>query len=365
MRKLCFILLLLISVTLISVSTIAASDVTDDVIGDVNLDHATADNVVVDDIDVNNLDVDDDVDDVDVISAPQDKKSTSSKKLSDSKPSSFLYLNHALKNNANVVLDEDYAYFCRTDSEFTNGILLDHDITIDGNGHTIDGCRLSRIFKIGSDNVNVVIKNLNLVNGRTRDIGGAAIFGNCTAINCTFQGNDVGYTGFGGAMYGGCAINCTFEGNNIDRERTIEGKGGAMYGGTAKGCIFKNNAAGKGGAVAYCNIENCILEDNKSGNWAGAMLEGYAKNCTFIRNYAPMSGGAMDAEGRNICIAEDCTFIENKANVGAAIADGTAIRCVFINNIAVEWGGSAIQWGNATQCTFNNDTVGDTKLLDS
>ena len=389
MRKIFFIFLLLISVSLISVSTVAASDMADEVIGIENIDQANSDEVLgidnlgqtnddevlgidnldqatadvaIGEIDAGNLAADDTDDNV--VSAPVSRKSTSSKKLSASQPYAFKVLNQNIGTYTILNLYDDYAYYSDCDSDFEDGILIDHNIIIEGNGHTIDARGYSRIFKIVRNDIDVVIKNLNLINGWTRDIGGAAIFGNCTAINCTFNNNDFGYKGLGGAMYGGCAINCTFEDNNADNYESVFSKGGAMFNGTAIGCIFRKNGAAKGGAIANCTVVNCIFEENLSGNWGGAMLGGYAKNCTFIRNYAPMSGGGMDTEDAPL-VAEDCTFIENKANVGAAFAKGTAIRCVFINNIAADCGASAIQWGNATNCIFNNDTVLETNILNA
>ena len=365
MNKIFYILLLLfVSLSLFGASAVAASDVTEDVIAndelavnELNVNEVTADEVVIDDVDLDELAIDDDVDKEIVVS--DSKKSASSKKLSAGTSYSFNVLNNDIndKNVVKMTFIDDYKFYSKSDSAYKDGIVIDHSLTIDGNGHTIDADHQARIFKISRNGINVVLQNIIFINGWTRDIGGAAIFGNCTVINCTFRDNDFGYYGLGGAMYGGTAINCLFENNNYDRYESADSQGGAMFGGTAINCIFRNNGAAKGGAVANCSLENCTLEGNRAGNWAGAMYGGTAKGCTFIGNYAPMSGGAIDTG-----YAENCTFIGNKANVGAAIADGDAVLCTFSDNI-VGWGGSAIQWGNATLCNFNNETIGETTVI--
>ena len=300
-----------------------------------------------------------DFDSSDVANIHDGKKSSSSKKLSAGKTNPFKILSYYINERglSEINLDSDYVFNKNTDSDFKDGIVIGHDLTINGNGHTLDGSRQCRIFKINGNAIKVVFNNINFINGATWDIGGAAILGNCTAVNCTFRNNDFGYVACGGAMYGGCAINCIFEDNNYYRHEAIESQGGAMYGGSAINCIFRHNGAAKGGAVANSYVENCTFEENRAGNWAGAMLGGFAKGCTFIRNDGRMSGGAI-----NYGNAENCTFIENKAGVGSAMADGSAVNCVFMDNIA-DWGGSAIQWGNATLCIFNNDTIGETAVI--
>ena len=45
------------------------------------------------------------------------------------------------KRNDVIKLDEDYVYNTSTDSDFKNGINIDVRLTVDGQGHTIDGSR--------------------------------------------------------------------------------------------------------------------------------------------------------------------------------------------------------------------------------
>ena len=56
-------------------------------------------------------------------------------------------------------------------ADFTNGITINKDITIDGKGHTIDAKTLGRIFSIG-EGFTVTLTNATLINGKA-DKGGA------------------------------------------------------------------------------------------------------------------------------------------------------------------------------------------------
>ena len=58
-----------------------------------------------------------------------------------------------------LVLDRDYTYTGGPNK----GILINKTITIDGNGHTINGNHTSRMFNISADNV--IIKNITFING--------------------------------------------------------------------------------------------------------------------------------------------------------------------------------------------------------
>ena len=75
-----------------------------------------------------------------------------------------MMLSHQIENHENYLeLTNDYAY-TDIDEEFINGIVIAKDnFTIDGQGHTIDGAGLARIFNITSNNV--TLKNINFING--------------------------------------------------------------------------------------------------------------------------------------------------------------------------------------------------------
>ena len=347
--------MLLISVSLISVSTVAASDMADEVIGIENIDQANSDEVLgienlgqtnddevlgidnldqatadvaIGEIDAGNLAADDTGDNV--VSAPVSRKSTSSKKLSASQPYAFKVLNQNIGTYTILNLYDDYAYYSDCDSDFEDGILIDHNIIIEGNGHTIDARGYSRIFKIVRNDIDVVIKNINFINGWAYDECGGAILGNCKVINCTFKNNTIGFSGRGGAMYGGFAINCLFEDNNEYCPDAHESVAGAMYGGTAIGCIFRNNFAGNGGAVCNCTVEDSLFEGNNAQENGGAAYNSTVKNSHFRLNIAKNNGGAACN-----CTVENSHFKANKVEyVGGAVYGGIAKNSTFIRNEA-------------------------------
>ncbi len=277
-------------------------------------------------------------------------------------PKSFSELNRTINGNADsvIVLDDDYSYNEDTDSAFLMGITINRAVTIDGNGHTIDGCSNSaKGFETNS--IAVLFKNIKFVNlgkltssqynggaihtytGDTKvqncefigcqGYGGGAVFGanveNCTFKNCTAYNSN---------SYGGAAIctsstvtNCYFENNG----QGMSGYG-TLSGGTAINCTFKNNKAGAGGAIYMGNAYNCTFIGNRAQS-GGAMYWGTAVNCTFIGNYAGGSGGAIygyrTTGGSSRAYAVDCHFEDNTASSsGGAVYCADVILCTFKNN---------------------------------
>ena len=112
---------------------------------------------------------------------------------------SFDQLNQAINSNSNseIYLNDDYKY-SDDDSNFRNGIVINRDVTIYGNNHTIDGDGKARIFQINGGNV--VFHNITFTKCRA-DKGGAIYSeGNVTAIGCTFT-NNTATSEKGGAIY--------------------------------------------------------------------------------------------------------------------------------------------------------------------
>ena len=73
-----------------------------------------------------------------------------------------------------ISITQNYVFDNTTDYGLTDGIGINKtNFVINGNGYTIDGSNLSRIFKIIGGN-NITITNLNLVNGK-HNYGGAII----------------------------------------------------------------------------------------------------------------------------------------------------------------------------------------------
>lgn len=123
-------------------------------------------------------------------------------------------------------------------------------ITIDGQGHTIDGDEDYRIFYIPANYV--TIQNLKLINGDCDE--GAAIY--------------------------------------ADKYLTV------------KKCEFTNNKASDRGGAIYCGTitcNNCTFENNKAKKYAGAIYindkeVSTIKNSKFINNTSPFNGGAINID---------------------------------------------------------------------
>lgn len=270
----------------------------------------------------------------------------------------FTDLNATINGNSDneVYLNGNYTYNPDVDSDLINGIVINRDVTIHGNGAILNGMNTARMFNVV--NGNVVFHDMTFVNGYSKDNGGA-IYGSCTAVNCTFNNNsvvDISYSFTqtiylidGGAMYMGTAVNCTFNQNSAS------GKGGAIYNGTAYNCTFNNNTGNYGfasGGAMYMSVAyNCTFNQNSARD-GGAMYESSAFNCTFNNNSATNAGGAMFNSH-----ASNCVFENNSAANGGAMSSGSAENCTFINNTASEDGG-AIYNAEFNNCSFENNKVG-------
>ena len=275
----------------------------------------------------------------------------------------FTALQNKIKNassGSTINLENDYAY----DEGFSvRGIEINIQLTINGNGHTIDGKNAARIFKIiySSDDY-VTIRDINFINGMILGEGGA-IHGHCNVINCTFTSNSAVD---GGALAYASAQNCTFtsntakptnfpyEGDDIVSE---EWSGGAIFKGSAQNCTFNSNTAHYGGAIYGSPAQNCIFTQNTALD-AGAMHGGSASNCRFIKNSAESGAGAFKRG-----IALNCTFIGNHArSAGGAMYGGSAQNSSFINNTVYGAGGAICAYVDesyAINCIFiNNSAMG-------
>ena len=85
----------------------------------------------------------------------------------------FRYLDFLIHGGEKeIILDSDIILGDDDASEYLDGIELDmDDIVIDGNGHIIDACTRTRIFKITGENIK--IRNVTLKNGFSHKGGGA------------------------------------------------------------------------------------------------------------------------------------------------------------------------------------------------
>ena len=293
---------------------------------------------------------------------------------------SFTNLSDQLDGVSEVTLTKNYTY--KDGDSFSNGIVINHDIVIIGQGNIIiDANHKSRVFTI-AEGATVTLKGITFINGDAtttsqQNVGhGGSIFAKGTVHidNCKFINNTANYAN-GGAVaifgYGSTINNSYFEGN-----RAIKNPG--------------NNQTGVGGSVFINGNETTIANSEFIRNWAG--LNGGAvgssankienctiTNCTFTSNTANGSAGGIGMQIRNFVIS-DSTFKYNEAkgiftlypgNGGAMVMrgwDSYAYNCTFINNTAAQHGGAAFSTNTTynplnnntgfSLCTFINNTAG-------
>ena len=253
-------------------------------------------------------------DDTEIISAEPDYKSITElqQTINDAHDGDIILLNNSYIND---VYSRQYI------------VNINKPLTLDGNGNTIDGNEMSRIFYIGADNV--TLKNLVIVNGKYT-VGGAI----------SWNGND------------GTIDNCVFEDNTA-----TSSAGGAIYWKGNNGKIidsyFTNNNAGTSGGVALIEGNDFLIEGNdfisNNGALGGAIRLGgnlhTISNNNFISNIAASSGGAIRIEGNYSTITNNCFDKNNaKGSLGGAMLvlgnDTYIAGNNFTDNIAKRDGGA-------------------------
>ena len=337
-RLLVFCLILCV---LFSISSVYASDIDDAVIASDISDEA----ITIEDTN-------------DELIAPSDEEETVG-----ASAGTFSELQDIINQSASgstISLDKDYAY----DSGFNDsGIQINKSLTINGNGHTLDGLSKSRIFKVTYNKEcieeyhtivlnNIIFKNGNSYLADANDNEGGAIFMSHSAIS----------NGFNGPWY---PKNCNVKINN---------------------CVFTGNYARTGGAIYspsyinsygqynYLTINNSAFINNSADSIGGAIYF-YGNfnviNSDFLNNSAYSFGGAIYASGQDETInVQNSIFSENTAKYGGAIygdgdwADGNIIlniaNSIFIKNQPTGENGAIYIFTHVkckiSGCSFIDDT---------
>ena len=284
-----------------------------------------------------------------------------------------------------LTLNQNVAMTAKEAADFTNGITINKDITIDGKGHTIDAKNLGRIFSIG-EGFTVTLTNATLINGRAVEGGaiyndgsltlsdvklsdnaadsyGGAVFNNGELVvsDSVFDSNDIVNRGSASVDYGGAAIYNWYDGtltvsgsnftNNIKNYKNGDNLVGAITtigNATVIGSNFVNNSGRWGGAISATGAE---LRKNSST---------LTVSNTIFKDNSALYAGAVYIWGSNYNIA-DCVFDNNTAfgkgnmtpnnnNGGALVVSqvsrfnepitGTISGSKFTNNKA-QYGGAA------------------------
>ena len=313
-------------------------------------------------------------------------------------------INSALEGST-IALDRDYSY----DEGFNDiGIIINKDLTIDGNGYKLDGKSKSRIFMtlFGlKENNKITLNNINFVNGHTNYYGGAILnFANLTVNKCIFTNNYAYYCG--GAINSVGYLDCR---NSNFNKNTADGDGGAIFTlsfensvkfyhdfylnrtvdgkldfipdigmnvtfkflkDKVTGCVFQNNIAkGRGGGAIYAfsniDIASSTFTSNKAGEKGGAVFANkdvFVKNSKFTSNTASKYGGAVyfkchessghyDKSGKWVSeikyydnMIQESSFTKNSAAKGGAIYG-------FKSSNSDNHGAKAVK------CTFEDNTA--------
>ena len=291
----------------------------------------------------------------------------------------FTDLANDIKNtNDELNLTQDYKYTVGDNKE---GIKITKTITINGNGHVIDGLSQSRIFNILSfvNLKNITFKNAKFSSSSRDWVGGGAIdiTGDCNITSCTFENciddGENSLVNGGGAIYIRHGTTCNLINCTFSNCYSISNTGGAIFSWYGNCNIIGSNFINchspgyyGGGAIRIwggndnfeeCNFTNCV------GACGGAISSGdneftiksniNVTNCIFNNNTCSNEGGAIYSWASNM-ISHNCTYINNNAMVGGAIYSRFNLK--LINN-------------NFINCTANNgnciytDGMVNTKLI--
>ena len=253
-----------------------------------------------------------------------------------------------------LTLNQNVAMTAKEAADFTNGITINKDITIDGKGHTIDAKNLGRIFSIG-EGFTVTLTNATLINGKA-DKGGA-IYNDGSLTLSDVKLSDNAADGYGGAVFNNGELvvsDSVFDSNDVlNRGSASVDYGGAAiynwYDGTltVSGSNFTNNIKnyknGDNLVGAITTIGNATVSGsnfvNNSGRWGGAIST---------------AGYLLAGDDVNTLTVSGSTFKENGGLYGAGIfvagSDFTVSDCVFDKN-------SAFGKGNMTPNNNNGAAI--------
>jgi len=279
----------------------------------------------------------------------EQKTAIGGKKLTALMVSSFAQLNTLINESTatTITLDKDYTYIGGDDEVYKDGIVINRDLTIIGDEHTIDGRSIARIFHV-TDDATLTIKKAVLTEGYAEKGGGIFVDEGATlnADYVNFTDNTAVYRG--GAIYSeGTVIvdHSVFDKNDITfRTKNDDNGGAAIY--NMKGSLTITNTD------ITNNVKNIVPRD---GN-AGDLLVGVVATCgetsitdsQFTKNAGAWGGaisslGYMNDDAYTLTVT-NTKFEENSANFGSAIfvesSELVVDNCTFEYNCCVGKGSS-------------------------
>jgi filamentous hemagglutinin family protein len=286
-----------------------------------------------------------------------------------------------------------------------------NNLTLDGNGSTVDGNNTDRIFDITANTT--TIQNITLQNGSTAGSGGGIQLANnnstLTLQNVTVSGNSAGT--FGGGIFfnddgtlivsnsniaGNVAVTGDGGGINFDQNGTLTIQDSIISGNTAGdggifdhggGVYFRDNATaaltnvtiannvangGDGGGIRVNNngsltVRNSTISGNSAGDNGGGIYlhdDGVVSltNSTISGNVASDDGGGINFENRGNAVLHNSTLSGNLAGEegGGIYFDGNGVANVSNSTIS---GNTATLAGGGVYARDNaNITLGNTTI---
>ena len=236
-----------------------------------------------------------------------------------------------------LTLNQNVALTTKEAANFTNGITINKDITIDGKGHTIDAKNLGRIFSIG-EGFTVTLTNATLINGKA-DKGGA-IYNDGSLTLSDVKLSDNAADGYGGAVFNNGELvvsDSVFDSNDI----VNRGSASVDYGGAAIYNWYDGTLT-----VSGSNFTNNIKNYKNGDNLVGAITtigNATVSGSNFVNNSGRW-GGAISATGAELR--------KNSSTL-------TVSNTIFKDNSAL-YAGAVYIWGsnyNITDCVFDNNTA--------
>ncbi|MDO5814510.1 MAG: hypothetical protein Q4Q18_02635, partial [Methanobrevibacter sp.] len=173
------------------------------------------------------------------------------------------YIIDNAENGSTIYLDNDY-YLDYSFEQNYPFILINKSLTIDGNGHTLNGMLKSGIFAIYSGDIfeefneEVTLRNIKFENGNNGAGGAIIAKAYLTVFNCTFTGNSAEY---GGAI-------CSLLECHIEKSHFVSNS--AEYG----GAIYSED-------ISYLSISSSNFTDNTAEAVGGTI---YSQNNLNVRN---------------------------------------------------------------------------------
>ena len=225
-----------------------------------------------------------------------------------------------------------------TADENDTTIVINKNITINGQGATLNGNNSLRIMSI-DNGMSVTLENMTFINGNTSDNGGG-IFnkGDLIVDDCNFKNTEAGQ--YGGAIYNDG--NVTVIGSTFDHTKSTY-SGGAIYNRgsvTISNSTFDHIIAIYAGGAIYSRSDVIVSNstfNHTSGQYGGAICSigsVIISNSTFNENSAKENGASIYTKGSlNV---KDSTF--NSTNV-----EGNAVIYIQSSNMDVNLTNNTIE----------------------